>query len=261
MNSVVLSNQCRLPVTSILLLWLQLKLKFLMLRIPKTASVRCFFDHGSQISFITSKLVKILQLESVENRELVLQGFHSRPTEGRFSIVTPLVSLGRRVKKISVAVVDRLPNSISAPDLVNVYEMLQSEGIKVADEISSDTVSDIDLMIGSDFFADFVSGVVKYKDVSVFQTPGGSIPFGKIPPQFFKDSGPSFQTNVLVCRLTVNNSPINVTDLIDENNEPVHKLWELVSIGIDPTAPSIEDESAYKNYVDTVEYQVGQYFV
>ena len=258
-NTVVLSNQCTSYKYSSALA--TAKVKVSNVNNSKTASVRCFFDPGSQISFITSKLVKILQLESVENRELVLRGFHSRPTEGRFSIVTPLVSLGRRVKKISVTVVDCLPNSISAPGLVNVYEMLQREGIKVADEISSDTVSDIDLMIGSDFFADFVSGVAKYKDVSVFQTPGGSIPFGKIPPQFFKDSDTSFQTNVLVCRLTVNNSPISVTDLIDENNEPVHKLWELESIGIDPTAPSIEDESAYKNYVDTVKYQEGQYFV
>ena len=179
-NTVVLSNQCTSYKYSSALA--TAKVKVSNVKNSKTASVRCFFDPGSQISFITSKLVKILQLESVENHELVLQGFHSRPTEGRFSIVMPLVSLGRRVKKTSVAVVDRLPNSISAPGLVNVYEMLQSEGIKVADEISSDTVSGIDLMIGSDFFADFVSGVVKYKDVSVFQTPGGSIPFGKIPP-------------------------------------------------------------------------------
>ena len=110
-----------------------------------SASAHCFFDHGSQISFITSKLVNILQLETIENRELVLQGFHSRPTESGFYIVTSLVSLERKVKKISVAV-DCLPNSISAP------EMLQSEGIKVEDQISSDTISDIDLMIGSDFF-------------------------------------------------------------------------------------------------------------
>ena len=108
------------------------------------------------------------------------------------------------------------------------------------------------------FFADFVSGVVKYKDVSVFQTLGGSIPFGKIPPQFFDDSNPSSQT---ICRLNVDTSLINVTDLVDENNEPVHKLWELESIGTDPTVSSIENECAYKNYVDTVEYQDGQYFI
>ena len=69
------------------------------------------------------------------------------------------------------------------------------------------------------------------------------------------------QTNVLVCRLTVNNSPLQVADIVEENNEPVHKLWDLESLGIDPTAPSVEDESAYKSYVDSVEYRNGQYFV
>ncbi|KAK7081639.1 hypothetical protein SK128_021918 [Halocaridina rubra] len=35
-------------------------------------------------------------------------------------------------------------------------------------------------------------------------------------------------------------------DIIEENNELVHKLWELESIGIDPAAPAIEYELAYK---------------
>ena len=258
-DSVVMSNQCTSYKHSSALATAQVSV--LNNKNSKSVLTRCFFDPGSQISFITSKLANALQLETVENRGLVLQGFHSRPTEGKFSIVTPLVSLGRRVKKISVAVVDHLPNSISAPGLVNVYKMLQNEGVKVADEISSDTISDIELMIGSDFFADFVGGVTKYKDVSVFQTPGGSIPFGRIPSHFSSDSNSSFQTNVLVCRLTVNNIPLSVTDLIDENIEPVHKLWELESIGIDPTAPSVENECAYKSYVDSVEYREGQYFV
>ena len=86
-------------------------------------------------------------------------------------------------------------------------------------------------------------------------------PLARCLHNFFNDSDHSFQTNVFVCRLTVNNSPINVADLTDENNEPVHKLWELESNGIDPAAPSIEDECAYKDYVDPVEYQDGQYFV
>ena len=81
-NTVVLSNQCTSYKYSSALA--TAKVKVSNVNNSKTASVRCFFDPGSQISCITSKLVKILQLESVENRELVLQGFHSRTTEGRF---------------------------------------------------------------------------------------------------------------------------------------------------------------------------------
>ncbi|KAK7086671.1 hypothetical protein SK128_006205 [Halocaridina rubra] len=69
------------------------------------------------------------------------------------------------------------------------------------------------------------------------------------------------RANVLSCKLTVNDSPVDVVCIIKENNEPVHKLWELESIGTDPVAAAIEDELAYKRYVDSVEYTDGQDFV
>ncbi|XP_064087333.1 uncharacterized protein LOC135201986 [Macrobrachium nipponense] len=173
----------------------------------KSQYVCCFFDPGSHISFITSKLATALQPKTVESQQLVLQGFQSQPKEGQFDIVTPLVSLGRRIKKMRVVIVDELPGSISTPGMHKVYQMLQGKGIKTADEIPSNTVSGIELMVGSDYFADFVGGVTK---------------------------------------LTANISPLHVNDLIEENNEQVHKLWELESIGINPTAPPVEDDCVYK---------------
>ncbi|KAK7069914.1 hypothetical protein SK128_026902 [Halocaridina rubra] len=44
-------------------------------------------------------------------------------------------------------------------------------------------------------------------------------------------------------RLTFNESPVDVMDIIDEVNEPAHKLWELASIGIDPAGLATEDDS------------------
>ena len=226
----------------------------------KSEFVRCFFDPGSQVSFITSKLAKKLQLKTVENQELVLHSFQSPPKDGKFDIVTPLVSLGRRIKKIRVVVVNELPGKISTPGIHKVYQMLEDKGIKLADEISSDSISEIELMIGCEYFADFVGGVTRFEGVDLFETPGGCIPFGKIPLQFSKDSN-SINTNVVVCRVTANQSPLHINELIEENNEPVHKLWELESVGINPTAPSIEDDRVYRNYVKSVEYRDGQYFV
>ena len=227
----------------------------------KSEFVRCFFDPGSQISFITSKLAKKLQLKTVESRELVLQGFQSSPKEGQFDTVTPLVSLGKRIKKIRVVVLNELPGRISTPGIHKVYQMLQDKGIKTADEISTDSISEIELMIGSDYFADFIGGVTRFEGVDLFETPGGCIPFGKIPPNFSSNTNTSIKTNVVVCRLTANISPLHVSDLIEEDTEQVHKLWELESIGINPSAPSIEDDCAYRKYVDSVKYHSGQYFV
>ena len=229
----------------------------------KSVQARCFFDPGSQISFITAKMAKSLNLKVIKSRELTLHSFHSSPKTSNYEIVSPLVTLGKRVKRVTLVVIDQLPNSISSPGLVNVHEMLKSQGIQVADDVTSDTVTDIELMLGSDFFAEFVGGVRKIKDVSMFHTPGGVIPFGRIPACYSTNSQSAIKncSNVLVCRLTVNQSPLHVSDRIDENVEPVHKLWELESIGINPTAPSIEDNHAYQNYVKSVRYLDGKYHV
>ncbi|XP_064096714.1 uncharacterized protein LOC135208449 [Macrobrachium nipponense] len=160
-----------------------------------------------------------------------------------------------------VVIVDELPGSISAPGMHKVYQMLQGKGIKTADEISSNTVSRIELIVDSDYFADFVGGVTKFEGVRLFETPSGYIPFGKISSQYSNNLETSIKTNVVVCRLTANIYLLHVSDLIEENNEQVHKLWELESIGINPTAPSVEDDCVYKRYVNSIEYQNGQYFV
>ncbi|KAK7072386.1 hypothetical protein SK128_006907 [Halocaridina rubra] len=54
------------------------------------------------------------------------------------------------------------------------------------------------------------------------------------------------QAEVLICRLTVNDSSVDVVSIIKENIELVHKLWELESIGIDPVVTTIEDEFKHK---------------
>lgn len=40
---------------------------------------------------------------------------------------------------------------------------------------------------------------------------------------------------------------------------PVHSLWDLDVIGIDPIQPTPETRVAYQEYLDTVRYGIGQY--
>ncbi|KAK7075295.1 hypothetical protein SK128_000886 [Halocaridina rubra] len=120
----------------------------------------------------------------------------------------------------------------------------RSQNVTGSDTAASvDVISGLDLMIGYDFCEDFIGGLVKHDNINMFQIPGGYIPFGKIPPRFFDNSKSPCQTDVFICRLTAKDSPINVMDIAEENDEPIHKLWELESIGTDPAAPAIEDES------------------
>ena len=41
----------------------------------------------------------------------------------------------------------------------------------------------------------------------------------------------------------------------------MHRLWDLDVIGIDPTQPIPENRAAYQDYLDTVRYEEGQYWV
>ena len=226
--------------------------------------VRCFWDPGSQLSFISSKLARKLNLKAVDSQELVLQGFGSQPREGNFEFVAPLVSLGRRIKRVMTVVVDQIPKSISAPGLANVYKLLEDNGIKTADRVSSDTISNIELMIGADYFAEFIRGMDEYEGIRLFDTAGGYIPFGKVPREISNEVNTCVSANYLVCRLTVNVSPLQVREIIEEDNKKmkeVHKLWDLESLGICPTAQAVEDDKAYRDYVRSVQYIDGKYFV
>ncbi|XP_069189726.1 uncharacterized protein [Procambarus clarkii] len=47
----------------------------------------------------------------------------------------------------------------------------------------------------------------------------------------------------------------------DELDPPVHKLWDLATLGIVPEQPSPDDDWTYKQYLDSVIYRDNQYWV
>ena len=68
-------------------------------------------------------------------------------------------------------------------------------------------------------------------------------------------------SKILVCRITASYSGNCLPDLIEENTEPVHKLWTLDTIGIDPDAVNKDDVIACNNYIDSVQFKDGKYFI
>ncbi|XP_069183013.1 uncharacterized protein [Procambarus clarkii] len=47
----------------------------------------------------------------------------------------------------------------------------------------------------------------------------------------------------------------------DELDPPVHKLWDLATLGIVPEQPSLDDDWTYKQYLDLVIYRDNQYWL
>ena len=65
-----------------------------------------------------------------------------------------------------------------------------------------------------------------------------------------------------MARITADSNPIqSVSDEIENACTPVHKLWDLDTIGIDATAPYTQDAETYQQYLQTITKQSNQYFV
>ena len=77
----------------------------------------------------------------------------------------------------------------------------------------------------------------------------------------FADNCNNKFSDLIVCRITSTHSFQSLPELLEENHEPIHNLWELDTIGINPNAVVKEDVTAYQHYVDSVEFKEGKYYV
>lgn len=226
--------------------------------------VRLFFDNGSQKTLILRKVVQETGLTITTTKNITLKGFMATPKAQDYQIVRPVIRMGNRRKKITAVVVDELPDDITARGLSAAVKKLTTQGIKLADpNVNSDRVEPVDLLIGGDFYYDFIyPQVIMHEGIHLLQSPSGCIIQGKIP-----ETGTPEQDDitvvssesVFVLKITHQEEPI-MTDTLTEEPE-VHKLWDLDSIGIDASQPLPEERKSYQVYLDTVNYDSGQYWV
>ena len=211
---------------------------------------RCFFDQGSQRTFITKTLQESLGLKPVSKISLsVHHGFNQSTATCEYNVVNPLITLGKHKKRISAIVVPALPTAIQTPGLVSIAKDLEKNDIKLADDYMSDTVKDINILIGADFYAKFINGLTTRCGVNLLKTSAGYVIFGPVLSNVSSATRDMHLQHIIVADFTV---------FTDE--PPIHKLWELESIGIDPTAPIPQDDIVYQNYLNSVYYS-DRYFV
>lgn len=221
---------------------------------------RAFFDQGSQCTFIKEDLVKKLQLKISGKVRLAMSGFLQSKDYEEYSLVRPVVGLGNRLKRVTAVVVERLPDRISVPGLTRVTKMLKDAGLELADKnLTSDVVDGIELVIGADFYGDFITGLTTYSQTRLSRTSGGYMIYGQIPNN--GNESPENSHNALVARLCIQPDPIEIEQQIDETELEIHKLWDLDTIGIDVQKPPPDDCLAYKDYLNSVEFKENKYFV
>ena len=158
--------------------------------------------------------------------------------------VDPFVNLGKCKKHISAIVVPALPTTIQTPGVASVSCDLKKKDIKLADNYLSDTIEDINILIGADFHAKFINGLTKRCGVDLMKTSAEYVIYGPV------------LSNVSNANRDVHLQHITATDFtVFSDEQPIHKLWELDSIGIVPMAPSPQDDAAYQHNLDSVSYQ------
>lgn len=233
--------------------------------------VRLFFDSGSQRTFITKNLVQQCGLKTKQRKSLTLTGFMSNPTTQEFDIVKPVIKMGNRLKRITAVVVEQLPKAIVITGVTEAVHYLTSRGIKLADpNIINDTIGPVDILVGADHYYDFVStNSIICEGVRLLQSPSGYMITGNIPNNFNSAVSTTSSTSsehvtpesVLVMRITDEVDPLLDLESQLELNPPVHKLWDLDVIGIDAKQPIPEEQLTYQEYLNSVKYEGGQYWV
>ncbi|XP_069157181.1 uncharacterized protein [Procambarus clarkii] len=146
----------------------------------KRATVRGLFDQGSQLTFISKELVDKLKLTPVEETRINIKGFLTNSGARTYGVVRPTVRLGGYVRKVPALVVDRFPTDLYIEGLGTTAKFLEEKGIPLADNITSDNLSDIGILMGSDVYHKFIIGKEDYHGMNVLPSAGGYLLTGPV---------------------------------------------------------------------------------
>ena len=221
---------------------------------------RIFFDSGSQCSFITRELAESLNLETFSEVRLGIDAFQSETKEDNFPVVVVSVKLGSKGVQLKLLVVDDLPITISTPGIVAATNELKLAGFELADKhLDSDIVENIGIILGALHLHVFVKGHRKFREFDLIHTTGGVMLQGKIPNTY--QGTRENVHSVVVLRVGAQILPREREELVVDELEPVHKLWELDGIGIKEDDINSEECTVMENFLLTVRYDQGQHWV
>ena len=135
---------------------------------------RAFFDTGSQRSFISPELVRKLNLPVIEQVPVHLSTFGNDTTLHFLNLVKIKVQVGRRLIPIKLLVHDSASmRYLNCPGIYNVVKTLEKQSHKLADRnTTSDSLTGIELPIGIDYFAQFITCQKRANGISLFVTRG-----------------------------------------------------------------------------------------
>lgn len=223
---------------------------------------RAFFDCGAQRSFISPELVEELGLKPSSQTEISLTAFgkDSEP------IMCPVIRIkiavgGRRISQVELLVTNKVDMKLNIPGLVTVSERMKREGLKLADNYTSDIIDDVKLVIGADYFGKFITGTLRVGDVNLLTSPAGHLLYGIIANN--ANNAVIHNNRVFAARITVGHDTALNTEIDTTPPPDITHLWDLEIVGINNKLESltVKEKGTLAEFSATIVHQDNQYWV
>ena len=215
----------------------------------KSTQVMILFDEGATRSFITQTTAQSLNLKPTSSELLNLTVFGNETSSTKkFDIVQfDVMTEDNMGIKLSAVVVPEIAAPMKNTITRNLANMKHLRGLKLAHPVSSDKLCNISVLIGADFYWDFIGDqVIKGQGPTAVSSKLGYLLSG---PLTITDHEP--RTTIF----HINASSINVNDTVDS----LTRFWELESIGINSDVKD-NDNSDYEHFkTKYIEKQGSQY--
>ena len=199
----------------------------------KTAPVRILMDTGSQRTYVTTRLKSKLNLSPVKTETLHLNTFgDERYTKQHCDVVNLRLQGCQGEIELSALCFPKICSAVSAK--VNIDSHAHLQGLELADmTIAEDGQQDIDVLIGSDYYFDVISGdVIRGNSGPV----AVSSMFGWIlsGPASSEESTDKYATTNLIIEkpelMTL--QPFDIHNENDELCNALQKFWDSESLGL-----------------------------
>ena len=233
----------------------------------RKVTTRLLLDTGSQRTYITNELAGKLQLPITRSEILTVYTFSaSKPRE----LHTPVTELQLLTKDgsslhLRVNVVPKTTGNLQRAYFNSEKFTHLLKDIPLADSIpSTKETSNIELLIGNDYYCDIFSGDIAMKVVSpglnLMESKLGWILTGRVKCQ---DDKPDSSVSMLT--YTSSPSSVHLSAHADdkhplaEQKTQLEEFWKLETLGIREPVQENEDDKALQKFNETIHLEDGRY--
>ena len=212
------------------------------------SSAAILFDEGAQRSFITEALANELQLPRQSTEAVSLSAFGGSSEKYQHIDTSTVYVVTKQQQKIPIRVliVPTIATPIDISHRSDITKLSYLKGLKLAHPISYAREFPISLLIGADFYWDFIEDeIIRGNGPTAVKSKLGYLlsgPFNSSTP----GRGSEHILNVMVSKI--------------REEESLQRFWNLESLGIMKNEPDCKLEQELEEYQKTsVEYHYGRY--